>query len=224
LGLAAAFTGPAEKTLKRLGIWDAPAPLEKIYLYPGQHAAYYPGSSPISLKLIFDKKNGRIISAQAVGKAGVEKRIDVISMAIQRNGTVFDLEEAELCYAPQFGAAKDPVNIAGMIAANVVRGDADIVHWEALDKERVFLLDVRDPAEFKKGHVEGAVNIPLNDLRQRMEDVPKDREVWSYCFVGQRSYYAARALSQYGYDIKSLSGGYKTLTLKDAPTTPSARR
>ena len=167
----------------------------------------------MSLKLIFDSRNGRIISAQAVGKEGVEKRIDVISMAIQKSGTVFDLEEAELCYAPQFGSAKDPVNIAGMIAANVVRGDANIAHWEELEKDRVFLLDVRDPSEFKEGHVEGAVNIPLNDLRQRMEEVPKDREVWTYCFVGQRSYYAARALSQYGYDIKSLSGGYKTYTL-----------
>jgi NADPH-dependent 2,4-dienoyl-CoA reductase/sulfur reductase-like enzyme/rhodanese-related sulfurtransferase len=221
LGLVAAFTGPGEKTLKRMGVWDESAQFEKIYLHPGHHAAYYPGSSPISLKLIFDNKNGRIISAQAVGKEGVEKRIDVISMAIQQNGTVFDLEEAELCYAPQFGSAKDPVNIAGMIAANVVRGDAKIAHWEELDKERVFVLDVRDPSEFKKGHVEGAVNIPLNDLRQRMAEVPKDREVWTYCFVGQRSYYAARALSQYGYDIKSLSGGYKTYTLQDTPNSAS---
>jgi NADPH-dependent 2,4-dienoyl-CoA reductase/sulfur reductase-like enzyme/rhodanese-related sulfurtransferase len=216
LGLVAAFTGPGEKTLKRMGVWDASAQLEKIYLHPGHHAAYYPGSSPISLKLIFDKKNGRIISAQAVGKEGVEKRIDVISMAIQKKGTVFDIEEAELCYAPQFGSAKDPVNMAGMIAANVVRGDANLAHWEEIQKDRVFLLDVRDPSEFKAGHVAGAVNIPLNDLRQRMAEVPKDREVWTYCFVGQRSYYAARALSQYGYDIKSLSGGYKTFTMQDA--------
>jgi NADPH-dependent 2,4-dienoyl-CoA reductase/sulfur reductase-like enzyme/rhodanese-related sulfurtransferase len=221
LELVAAFTGPSEKTLTRMGVWNDSAPFEKIYLHPGHHAAYYPGSSPISLKLIFDKRDGRIISAQAVGKAGVEKRIDVISMAIQQRGTVFDLEEAELCYAPQFGSAKDPVNIAGMIAANVVRGDAKIAHWEELEKNRVFLLDVRDPSEFKEGHVEGAVNIPLNDLRQRMKEVPKDREVCSYCFVGQRSYYAARALSQYGYDIKSVSGGYKTLTLLDASGSTS---
>jgi len=221
LGLVAAFTGPGEKTLKRMGLWDASAQLEKIYLHPGHHAAYYPGSSPISLKLIFDKKNGRIISAQAVGKEGVEKRIDVISMAIQKKGTVFDIEEAELCYAPQFGSAKDPVNMAGMIAANVVRGDANLAHWEEIQKDRVFLLDVRDPSEFKAGHVAGAVNIPLNDLRQRMAEVPKDREVWSYCFVGQRSYYAVRALSQYGYDIKSLSGGYKTFTMQDAPDATS---
>ncbi len=210
LDLVVAFTGPSEKTLTRMGLWDASAPYEKIYLHPGDHAGYYPGSNPIALKLIFDRKDGRIISAQAVGKEGVEKRIDVISMAIQQNATVFDLEEAELCYAPQFGSAKDPVNLAGMIAANALRGDVDIVHWEKLDKDRVFMLDVRDPVEFKKGYIEGAVNIPLNDLRQRMAEVPKDQEVWSYCLVGQRSYYAVRALSQYGYDIKSLSGGYQT--------------
>jgi len=214
--VVAAFTGPSEKALKRTGIWDAPAQFEKIYLHPGHHAAYYPGASPISLKLIFDKRDGRIISAQAVGKKGVEKRIDVISMAIQKGGKVFDLEEAELCYAPQFGSAKDPVNIAGMIAANVVRGDSEIAHWEDLEKDRVFVLDVRDPSEYREAHVDGAVNIPLNVLRQRMAEVPKDREIWSYCFVGQRSYYAARALSQYGYDIKSVSGGYKTLTLLEA--------
>ena len=219
LGLTAAFTGPAEKSLKRMGIWGDPACFEKIYLHPGNHAGYYPGASPISLKMIFDKSDGRIISAQAVGKEGVEKRIDVISMAIQKSGTVFDLEEAELCYAPQFGSAKDPVNLAGMIAANVLRGDSNIAHWEDLDKERVFILDVRDPSEYKKGRVEGSVNIPLNDLRQRMEEVPEDQEVWSYCLVGQRSYYAARALSQYGYNIKTLSGGYRTFTLTDRPDT-----
>jgi NADPH-dependent 2,4-dienoyl-CoA reductase/sulfur reductase-like enzyme len=107
--LVAAFTGPSEKTLRRLGMWDESGRFEKVYLHPGDHAGYYPGASPISLKLIFDKTDGRIISAQAVGKKGVEKRIDVISMAIQQKATVFDLEEAELCYAPQFGSAKDPV-------------------------------------------------------------------------------------------------------------------
>jgi NADPH-dependent 2,4-dienoyl-CoA reductase/sulfur reductase-like enzyme/rhodanese-related sulfurtransferase len=214
LGLVAAFTGPSEKTLKNAGLWDKSKQFEKIYLHPGHHAGYYPGASPITLKLVFDKKDGRILGAQAVGKEGVEKRIDVISMAIQKNGTVFDLEEAELCYAPQFGSAKDPVNIAGMIAANVTRGDAHISHWEDLEKGQIFMLDVRDPSEYRKGHVDGAANIPLNDLRGRMGEVPKDQEVWAYCFVGQRSYYAARALSQYGYDIKNLSGGYKSFTLR----------
>jgi rhodanese-related sulfurtransferase len=199
-----------------MGIWDDSAQFEKVYLHPGHHAGYYPGASPVSLKLIFSKVDGRIISAQAVGKEGVEKRIDIISMAIQKNATVFDLEEAELCYAPQFGSAKDPVNIAGMIAANFLRNDAQMTHWENLEKDGIFILDVRDPSEYEKGHIDGAVNIPLNDLRQRMGEVPKDREIWAYCFVGQRSYYASRALSQYGFDIKNISGGYKTFTLRAA--------
>jgi NADPH-dependent 2,4-dienoyl-CoA reductase/sulfur reductase-like enzyme/rhodanese-related sulfurtransferase len=214
MGLVVAFTGATEKTLKRMGIWDQPAPFEKIYLHPGHHVRYYPGASPINFKLIFSRADGRVVGAQAIGKEGVEKRIDVISMAIQKNATVFDLEEAELCYAPQFGSAKDPVNIAGMIAANVLRGDAPIVHWDKLNKAPVFMLDVRDPSEYRQGHIEGAVNIPLDELRDRMGEVPKDQEVWVYCYVGQRSYYASRALSQYGYDIKNLSGGFKTFTMK----------
>jgi NADPH-dependent 2,4-dienoyl-CoA reductase/sulfur reductase-like enzyme/rhodanese-related sulfurtransferase len=224
LGLVVAFTGASEKTLRNLGIWDEPAPFEKVYLHPGHHAGYYPGASPISLKLIFSSKDGRVAGAQAIGREGVEKRIDVIAMAIQKKATVFDLEEAELCYAPQFGSAKDPVNIAGMIAANVVRGDVRIVHWEALEaapgdaleKGGAYLLDVRNPSEYRLDHIEGAVNIPLDELRDRMGQVPKDQEVWAYCAVGQRSYYAARALSQYGYDIKTLSGGFITFTLKEA--------
>ena len=214
MGLVVAFTGATEKTLRSMGIWDQPASFEKIYLHPGHHVGYYPGASPINLKLIFSREDGRVVGAQAIGREGVEKRIDVISMAIQKNATVFDLEEAELCYAPQFGSAKDPVNIAGMIAANVLRGDAPIVHWDELDKEPVFMLDVRDPSEYRQDHIKGAVNIPLNELRDRMGEVPKDQEVWTYCFVGQRSYYASRALSQYGYNIKNLSGGFKTFSMK----------
>ena len=214
MGLVVAFTGATEKTLRRMGIWDQPAPFEKIYLHPGHHVRYYPGASPINFKLIFSRADGRVVGAQAIGKEGVEKRIDVISMAIQKNATVFDLEEAELCYAPQFGSAKDPVNIAGMIAANVLRGDAPIIHWDKLNKAPVFMLDVRDSSEYQQGHIEGAVNIPLDELRDRMGEVPKDQEVWVYCYVGQRSYYASRALSQYGYDIKNLSGGFKTFTMK----------
>jgi len=216
MGLVAAFTGPSEKTLRHMAVWDETAQLEKVYLHPAQHAGYYPGSNAISLKLIFSKGDGRIISAQAVGGEGVEKRIDVISMAIQKNATVFDLEEAELCYAPQFGSAKDPVNMAGMVAANVLRNDVQVSHWEDLEKEKIMVLDVRDPSEYKNGHIDGSVNIPLNDLRKRMGEIPKDREVWAHCLEGQRSYYAARVLSQYGYDIKNLSGGYKTYTFRSA--------
>ncbi len=208
-----AFTGPSEKLLKRLGFWDQ---MEKIYLYPGHHAGYYPGASPISLKLIFRKQDGRVIGAQAVGAGGVEKRIDVISMAIQKKATVFDLEEAELCYAPQFGSAKDPVNLAGMIAANVMRGDIGLVHWEDLDDGGALVLDVRDPMEYKRDHVDGARNLPLDEIRDRLDQLTKDRPIWTYCFVGQRSYYAARALSQYGFDVKNISGGFKTYLSHEA--------
>jgi NADPH-dependent 2,4-dienoyl-CoA reductase/sulfur reductase-like enzyme/rhodanese-related sulfurtransferase len=210
-GSVIAFTGPSEKTLRRLGLWKGNGGhFEKVYLHPRHHAGYYPGANPISLKLIFRRDDGRIVSAQAFGKEGVERRIDVISMAIQKGGTVFDLEEAELCYAPQFGSAKDPVNMAGMIAANVIRGDVRIVHWEDLEHSSALILDVRDLSEFKKGSVPGATHIPIDELRRRMIELPRDRDIWAYCFVGQRSYYASRALQQYGYRIKNISGGYKT--------------
>ncbi len=202
-----AFTGSSEKRLQRLGLWDQ---MEKVYLYPGHHAGYYPGASPISLKLIFRKRDGRVIGGQAVGAGGVEKRIDVISMAIQMKATVFDLEEAELCYAPQFGSAKDPVNLAGMIAANVLRGDIDQVHWEDLDNGGALILDVREPMEYKRDHVDDAQNLPLDEIRDRLDELPSDRPIWTYCFVGQRSYYAARALSQYGFQVRNLSGGFNT--------------
>lgn len=209
--LTLASTGASEKALKRAGLWED---CEKVYLHPSHHATYYPGAKPMSLKLIFSRIDGRVLGAQAVGQEGVEKRIDVIAMAIQKNGTVFDLEEAELSYAPQFGSAKDPVNMAGMIGANVVRGDTRVAQWEELESSAPFVLDVRTPPEFKKGHVQSAVNIPLNDLRSRMAELPKDREIWAYCLVGQRSYYAERLLSQNRFDIKSLTGGYKTHQLR----------
>jgi rhodanese-related sulfurtransferase len=211
--LTIAATGPSEKTLKRLGVWDEAGGLEKVYLHPEHIASYYPGASPMTFKLVFSKRDGRIVSAQAVGKDGVAKRIDVVSMAIQMRATVFDLEEAELCYSPQYGAARDPVNMAGMIAANVVRGDVRIVHANELDGGDAFILDVRQPKEFSDGHLGGAVNIPLGDLRGRLEELPRDREIWAYCLVGQRSYFAVRILTQHGFQAKSLSGGYKSFLL-----------
>jgi NADPH-dependent 2,4-dienoyl-CoA reductase/sulfur reductase-like enzyme/rhodanese-related sulfurtransferase len=220
--LTIAATGPSEKTLRRLGLWDES--VEKIYLHPGHHASYFPGAKPITLKLIFSRKDGRILGVQAVGQEGVEKRVDVISMAMQNGATVFDIEEAELCYAPQFGSAKDPVNLAGMIASNVIRGDARVAQWEDLDNTDAMLLDVRDPSEFGKGHVENAANIPLNDLRSRMDELPKDRAIWAYCLVGQRSYYAARALTQYGFDARNVSGGYKTLQMRQAAANPEKEK
>jgi NADPH-dependent 2,4-dienoyl-CoA reductase/sulfur reductase-like enzyme/rhodanese-related sulfurtransferase len=209
LGLTVASTGTTEKQLNRLVDSKEIEPFEKIYLHPYQHAGYYPNAKPISVKLIFSKKDGRILGAQAVGAEGVEKRIDVIAMAIQKKGTVFDLEEAELCYAPQYGSAKDPVNLAGMIAANVLRGYTEVEHWERLNGSDVLILDVRDPSEYKKEHVKNAVNIPLNSLRNRMGELPRDQEIWTHCLVGIRSYIASRILRQNGFRVKNLSGGIR---------------
>jgi NADPH-dependent 2,4-dienoyl-CoA reductase/sulfur reductase-like enzyme/rhodanese-related sulfurtransferase len=205
-GLAIAMTGASEKTLKRTGISD----YDVIYLHPRQHAAYFPGSKPFHLKLLFRKSDGRILGAQAVGEEGVDKRIDVIAMAIQKGGTVYDLEEAELCYAPQFGAAKDPINMAGMIAANVLRGDVETAPWESLNHNGYLLLDVRQPDEFREGHIPGASNIPLPELRGRLGELPREKEIRLYCGVGQRAYYASRVLAQHGFRVKNFPGGYRT--------------
>lgn len=203
--MTVASTGASEKTLRRVGM-----DYHKVYLHPGHHAGYFPGAQPIDIKLLYAPTDGRILGAQAVGYEGTEKRIDVLAMAIQAGMTVFDLEEAELCYAPQFGAAKDPVNMAGMIAANALRGDAPIVYWENLDLEQVTLVDVREESEFERGHVAGAINVPLSQLRQRIAELPRDRPLWIYCQVGQRGYYAARTLRQSGFDAYNLTGGFKT--------------
>ncbi|MGC9224248.1 MAG: FAD-dependent oxidoreductase [Terracidiphilus sp.] len=205
-GLTIALTGATEKSLRRAGVED----FEKIYLHPGQHVGYYPGAKPIHLKLLFRRSDGLVLGAQAVGEDGVERRIDVIAQAIQMKATVFDLEEAELCYAPQYGGAKDPVNFAGMIAANVVRGDMELAPWSELPTTPALIIDVRGPHEYRSGHIEGAVNIPLRELRGRIGDLDKSREIWASCQIGQRSYYACRLLSQHGFKVRGLSGGYDT--------------
>jgi NADPH-dependent 2,4-dienoyl-CoA reductase/sulfur reductase-like enzyme/rhodanese-related sulfurtransferase len=207
--ITVAATGASEKTLQRRAIAGQTADYEKIYLHPGHHADYYPGAKPITMKLIFSKRDGRILGAQAVGQEGVEKRIDVIAVAIQRGSTVFDLEEAELCYAPQYGSAKDPVNVAGMIAANVMRGDAPVAHWKDAAGSLPFLLDVREPLEFNADHPEGAINIPLHSLRGRMDELPRDGDILVYCAVGHRAYYATRALRLNGFRARNISGGMK---------------
>jgi NADPH-dependent 2,4-dienoyl-CoA reductase/sulfur reductase-like enzyme/rhodanese-related sulfurtransferase len=208
--ITVAATGMSEKSLKRGKLHGQKARYEKVYLHPGHHADYYPGGKPITMKLLFSRKDGKVLGAQAVGEEGVEKRIDVIAMAIQKGATVFDLEEAELCYAPQFGAAKDPLNIAGMIAANALRGDGPVAHWADVSSSRSFVLDVREPQEFALGHIEGATNIPLHALRDSMSKLPRDKEILVYCAVGQRSYYASRALRLNGFRARNISGGMKT--------------
>lgn len=205
-GLTVALTGASEKTLRRAGI----SGYQAIYVHPGSHAGYYPGAKPIHMKLVFDGEDGRILGAQAVGEDGVDKRIDVLAMAIQKQATVFDLEECELCYAPQFGSARDPVNLAGMAASNVLRGDMPLAPWEQLGGTAAIVVDVRDPDEYAAGHIEGAINVPLNQLRRRLSELPRDREIWVNCGVGQRSYYAQRLLLQHGFQARNLSGGYQT--------------
>ena len=157
------------------------------------------------MKVIFRKSDGRLLGAQALGEDDVDKRISAVAMAIQMGATVYDLEEAELCYAPPFGSAKDPVNFAGMIAADVLRGDMPISHWDSAEKG--FLLDVRDPAELAVESVPGAVNIPLGQLRARLGELPRDREILVICRSGQRAYSATRILLQNGFKARNISGG-----------------
>lgn len=208
LGLTAAATGVNEKSLKKANI-----KYEKVYLHPGHHVGYYPNAKPVHLKVLYAKEDGKLLGAQAIGEEGIDKRMDVISMALQLGGTVFDLEEAELCYAPQYGAAKDPVNIAGMIAANQLRGYAPLAHWnnfQLADSNKSYFLDVRNPSEFESGHIDNSVNIPLHDLRDRLDELPQDRPILVYCRVGQRGYYATRMLRIKGFDAYNLSGGIIT--------------
>ncbi len=202
-GGAAAWTGVSEKTLKRIGDTD----YEKIYLFPNSHAGYYPGAKMLGLKFIFRKSDGKVLGAQALGEDGpaVDKRISALAMAIQLGATVYDLEETELCYAPQFGSAKDPVNFAGMVAANVLRGDMPVSHWDSLDG--AYLLDVREPVELVVEKVPGAVNIPMGQLRRRLSELPRDREIRVICRSAQRAYYATRILLQNGFKATNISGG-----------------
>jgi len=196
-----ASTGASEKLLTQLGETD----FEKIYLYPNSHAGYYPGAKYIAMKVIFRKSDGRLLGAQVLGEDGVPKRIDSFAMAIQAGFTIYDLEEAELCYAPPFGSAKDPVNFAGMVAADVLRGDMPLCHWGSVDGG--FLLDVRNPAELAVESVPGAVNIPLPQLRARLGELPRDREILVICRSGQRAYYATRILLQNGFKARNVAGG-----------------
>jgi NADPH-dependent 2,4-dienoyl-CoA reductase/sulfur reductase-like enzyme/rhodanese-related sulfurtransferase len=209
-GHTAAMTGLSEKALKRLG-----RTYRKVYVHPAHHAGYYPGAEGMSLKLIFDPETGKLLGGQGVGGAGVDKRIDVLAVAIQAGMTVFDLEEMELCYAPQFGSAKDPINMAGFVAGGLMRGDHPQSDWEAVTAmtDKPLLLDVRTPLEYASGHIPDAINIPVDDLRNRLAELPKGRPIVAYCQVGQRGYLATRILMQVGFNLSNLGGGYKTYLL-----------
>ncbi len=204
--LSVASTGSNEKILKRQGV-----PYEVVHVTPNSHAGYYPGAAQLNLKLIFDKETGRIYGAQAVGKDGVDKRIDVIATAIKGNMTVIDLPDIEIAYAPPYSSAKDPVNMAGYAAVNIMEGMAETVQWHEIDDivaNGGYLLDVRSPGEVAKGAIKGSVNIPIDELRGRLDEIPADKDLYVTCQVGMRGYLAARILEGNGISVKNVDGGY----------------
>lgn len=206
--MTVAATGNNEKTLKRLHV-----PYEVVHVHPSSHAGYYPGAFPISLKLIFAKESGKIYGAQAVSYDGADKRIDVIATAIKGGLTIFDLPDLELAYAPPYSSAKDPVNMAGYAAANIASDFVETVQWHEINEiveNGGLLIDVREPIERQMGYIEGSINIPLGDLRQRMNELPKEKTIYLTCQVGLRGYLGARILTQHGFKVKNLDGGYKT--------------
>ncbi len=217
--LTAASTGNNERTLKQLGI-----NYKVAIVHPNSHATYYPGSLPLTIKLLFDD-SGRILGAQSIGIEGVDKRIDVIATVIRLKGTVSDLTELELAYAPPYSSAKDPVNMVGFVAENILSGLCDVFTYEqlaALSTEETILLDVRTETEFANGSLPGALNIPVDELRQRMSELDKDKLILVYCQVGLRGYIATRILSQNGFSAKNMTGGYKSAApaIAKSPVAP----
>ncbi len=215
--MVVASTGAKEKMLKAHEF-----PHLVSYTHSGSHAGYYPGATTTSIKLIFSPSKGKILGAQIVGKKGVDKRIDVIATAIKAKMTVFDLEELELAYAPPYSSAKDPVNMAGFVAANILKGDMEMAHWNELSElinQGSILLDLRTRFELKvAGKIEGAMHIPIDELRDRLSELDKDKQYLPFCAVGYRGYLGHRILIQNGFKSKNISGGYVTYR-----TTPEKR-
>lgn len=203
--MTAASTGANEKNLKRAGI-----PYEKSYTHSLSHAGYYGGATLISLKLLYAPHTGKLLGAQAIGKSGVEKRIDVLATAIRAGMSVFDLEELELTYAPPYSSAKDPVNMGGYVASNLIIGDSAAIHWDEIGQDdSAYLVDVRTAYEYSRGTIKDAVNIPVDELRNRLDELPKDKPIHIICQVGLRGYIAYRILAANGFvGMKNLSGGY----------------
>ncbi|MFI8577622.1 CoA-disulfide reductase [Rossellomorea aquimaris] len=209
--LTVAATGNNEKVLKRLG-----TTYEAVHIHPNSNASYYPGGSQLSLKLLFQPETGEVFGAQAVGYKGVEKRIDVIATAIKGKLKVWDLADLELAYAPPYSSAKDPVNMAGYVAGNVVDGELSLVHHHEIDdiiKKGGYLLDVREPEERESGFIMGSVNIPLGELRDQLNELPEHQHIYVNCQVGLRGYLATKILTNHGFEASNLSGGYKTYVL-----------
>ncbi|TKH39681.1 CoA-disulfide reductase [Paenibacillus polymyxa] len=209
--LTAASTGNNEKTLQRLAV-----PYQAIHIHPGSHAGYYPGASPISMKLLFHPETGMIYGAQAVGADGADKRIDVIATAIRGHLNVRELADIELAYAPPYSSAKDPVNMAGYVASNIMDGLVQTIQWHEVDdfhRNGGLIIDVRDAVELQGGTIPGSMHIPLAEIRERMSEIPRDLEIAVSCQVGLRGYLAARILTQSGYRVRNVDGGYKTYSV-----------
>lgn len=209
-GLTAGCTGANEKTLRAAGI-----ACEVLHMHPASHAGYYPGAESIALKVLFAPGTGKLLGAQAVGRDGVDKRLDVFATALKAGMTMNDLAELELAYAPPFGSAKDPVNLAGMAAQNVLAGDVALAQWHeiaTLDPEKTLVLDVRRADERAKGCIPGSMHIPLDELRARLGELPKDKEIIASCQSGQRSYFACRLLAQHGFKVRNLAGSWRTFS------------
>ncbi len=207
--MTAASTGASEKTLKQNEV-----PYLVSYTHSDSHAGYYPGARRLSIKLLFSPDSGTLLGAQIVGQEGVDKRIDVLATALRAKMTVFDLEELELAYAPPYSSAKDPVNIAGFVAANIIKGDLENTYWnelEALESDENVIIDLRTKKELEKiGTIDGAVNIPVDNLRQALSNLDKEKTYVLFCAVGQRAYVGHRILRQNGFQSRNFSGGFVT--------------
>ena len=202
--LTVAMTGASEKALAKTNM-----EYEKLYIHPANHVSYYPGAEQMHVKLLFTRPEGKILGAQIIGSRGVDRRIDILAVAIRAGMTVFDLQELELAYAPPYGSGKDAVNMAGFAASNILDGIVDVVHWNQLNKDD-YILDVRSTGEFKKGNVPSSVNVPVDEIRNRFAELPKNTVINAYCAVGLRSYIACRILTQNGFIARNISGGYIT--------------
>ncbi len=220
--LTAGCTGAGEKSLRAAGI-----PFEAAHLHPNSHAGYYPGAEPIAMKVLFAPGTGRLLGAQAVGRDGVDKRIDVFATALKGGLTMPDLAELELAYAPPYGSARDPANLAGMIGENVLAGRVALAQWNeilSLDPRSAVILDVRRAEERDRGHLPGSIHIPLDELRSRLDELPRDREIIAHCHTGQRSYFACRLLAQHGFRVRNLTGSWRTLSMaRDLPARDHER-
>ena len=206
--LTVAATGNNEKTLKEHGI-----PYEAIHIHPASHAGYYPGATQVSFKMLFNPETGKILGAQGVGEVGIDKRIDLIANSIKAGFTVYDLQDTEVCYAPPYNSAKDPVNMMGYCGANIMENIVENTQWyevEDLVKNNEYILDVREEYEVANGSIPNVINIPLGQLRDRLNEIPKDRKIYVCCQVGLRGYIACTILNQYGYNTLNIDGGYKT--------------